>query len=271
MQALVVGGTVVDVALVVDFQRLDEERHGAGLRLGQIPLPQLFTDFKELHRDGVLAHHEAPQMVAHAVDEMLGLKALADDVIEDEQDIARVAAQDVVDNLEIIIVIQHVEVVDDVLIGDVFAREAHHLVEDGECVAQGAVGFLCDDVEGFGLGTDAFALGDKGQMLCDVIHCNPLEIKDLTTRQNGWDDFVLLRGGEDELGIRGRLFQGLQEGVEGCRREHVDLVDDVDLVLPNLRGNPHLVDQTADVFHRVVGRGVQLVDVERGVVVEGAA
>ena len=57
-------------------------------------------------------------MVAHAVDEMLGLEALADDVVEDEQDVARVTAQDVVDDLEIIVVVKDVEVVDDILIGD---------------------------------------------------------------------------------------------------------------------------------------------------------
>ncbi len=51
----------------------------------------------------------------------------------------------------------------------------------------------------------------------------------------------------------------------------MNLVDDVDLVLPDLRWNPHLFHQTADVIHRVVGSSVQLVNVERGVVVEGTA
>ena len=91
-------------------------------------------------------------MVAHAVDKVLRLKALADDVVQDEQDVARVAVQDVVDNLEIVVIIQNIQVVDDIFIGDVFAREADHLVEDGERVAQGTVGLLRDDVQGFGLG-----------------------------------------------------------------------------------------------------------------------
>ena len=38
-------------------------------------------------------------MVAHAADEMLRLEAFADDVVEDEQDIACVASQDMVDDL----------------------------------------------------------------------------------------------------------------------------------------------------------------------------
>ena len=108
-------------------------------------------------------------------------------------------------------------------------------------------------------------------MFGNVIHRNPLEVKDLTAGKDGGDDFVLFCCGQDELGIRRRLFQGFQEGIEGCCRKHVNLVDDVDLVLPDLRRNPHLVDQTADVFNGIVGCSIKLVDVERCSVVEGTA
>ena len=84
MQAFVVGSAVIDVALVVDFQCLNQEGQGTGLRLRQVPLPQLFADFQKLHRDGVFANQKAPQVVAHAADEMLRLKALADDVVQDK-------------------------------------------------------------------------------------------------------------------------------------------------------------------------------------------
>ena len=68
--------------------------------------------------------------------------------------------------------------------------------------------------------------------------------------------------GQNEFGIRGRFFQSLQESVESCRRKHVNLVDDIDLVLTDLRGNAHLLDKASDVFHRVVGGGIKFVDVE---------
>ena len=51
----------------------------------------------------------------------------------------------------------------------------------------------------------------------------------------------------------------------------MNLVNDVDLILSDLWGDSHLIDQTTDVFNGVVGSSVQFVDVERGVVVEGAA
>ena len=121
MQAFVVGRTIVYVALIVDFQSLNQEGQGTSLRLRQIPLPQLLADLQKLHRNRVFAHHQASQMIAHSADKMLWFKAFADDIIEDEQDVARVTVQDVVDDLEIVVVIQNVQVVNDILVGDVFA------------------------------------------------------------------------------------------------------------------------------------------------------
>ena len=46
MQPLVVGGAIVNVALVVDFQSFNQERQGTGLGLGQISLPQLLADLQ---------------------------------------------------------------------------------------------------------------------------------------------------------------------------------------------------------------------------------
>ena len=89
------------------------------------------------------------------------------------------ALQNVVNDLEIIVVIKHIQVVNDILVGDVFSAETHHLVKNGKRVAEGTVGFLRDDVQGFRLGVHAFALGDKSQMLGNIIHRNPFEVKDL--------------------------------------------------------------------------------------------
>lgn len=82
---------------------------------------------------------------------------------------------------------------------------------------------------------------------------------------------MLLCGGEDEFGIRRRLFKGLEERVEGVLAQHVDLVDDIHLVVADLWWDAHLFNKASDVVNRVVGGGVEFVDVERGIVVEGAA
>lgn len=85
------------------------------------------------------------------------------------------------------------------------------------------------------------------------------------------ENLVFLGRGQDEDGVVGRLLEGLQKCVEGRRREHVHLVDDEDLVLPDLRRYAHLVDEDADVVDRVVRCGVELDDVVGTLFVEGAA
>ena len=97
---------------------------------------------------------------------------------------------------------------------------------------------------------------------------DPVEVVGLTTGQDRRENFVLLCGGENEYRMCRRLLKGLEEGVEGGRREHVDLIDDVDAVLANLRGDLHLIHQVLDVLHTVVGRGVQLVDAVRAAFLE---
>ena len=82
MQTLVVGASVIDVALVVDVQGPQKERHLANGRLLNVALPQLFADFQKLRGGGIFAHQKASQVVAHAADEMLRFKAFADDVVE---------------------------------------------------------------------------------------------------------------------------------------------------------------------------------------------
>ena len=56
------------------------------------------------------------------------------------------------------------------------------------------------------------------------------EIEPLAARQDRDRNLLRLGRGEDELHMLGRLFERLQQGVERLLREHVDFVDDVDLV-----------------------------------------
>ena len=65
-----------------------------------------------------------------------------------------------------------------------------------------------------------------------------------------------LGGAEDELDVFGRLFQGLQQGVEGLAGEHVDFVDDVDL--ESCPAGPHagVLPQLADFVDAAVAGAV---------------
>lgn len=91
MQALVVGRAIVDVALVVDFQGFDEESHLADLRLCDVALAHLIAHFKKLCGGRVFADEQTPQMRAHSGHKMMWLETFANDVVEHQQDVARVA------------------------------------------------------------------------------------------------------------------------------------------------------------------------------------
>ena len=97
-------------------------------------------------------------------------------------------------------------------------------------------------------------------MSCDA---RPAKVEALAAREDGRRDLVDLGRGQHEDDVGRRLFEGLQEGVEGLLGEHVDLVDDVHLVAAVDRRVADLVAQLADVVDAAVGGGVHLDHVER--------
>ncbi len=72
------------------------------------------------------------------------------------------------------------------------------------------------------------------------------------------DHLVGLGGGEDELQVRRRLLDQLQQGVEALRGHHVRLVDDVDLVAALDRREERPLAQIPRVVDTTVRRGVDL-------------
>ena len=79
-------------------------------------------------------------------------------------------------------------------------------------------------------------------MIGDVADSDSLKIKDLASRENGRQHLVLFGGRQNKNGMRRGLLERFKECVERSLREHVHLVDDVDLVLAHLRSKPHLID-----------------------------
>ena len=90
-----------------------------------------------------------------------------------------------------------------------------------------------------------------------------LEVVALAAGQDGDGDLVHLGRGEDEHHVGRRLLQRLQQGVERLGREHVDLVDDVDLLAPLGRGVADGLAQVAGVLDAAVGGAVDLHHVDR--------
>jgi hypothetical protein len=135
-------------------------------------------------------------------------------------------------------------------------RMRNRLIEQRQRIAHRAFRGARDDAERLGLDLDAFLFRDVGKVTHQHIRLDPAEIKTLAARQHGDRDFADFGGGEHEFGVLGRLLQRLQEGVEGRGRQHMDFVDDVDLVAGARRRIAHAVIDLADVVDAGMGGGV---------------
>ncbi len=145
------------------------------------------------------------------------------------------------------------------------------LVEDRLGVAHRALGGARDHGQRLVLGLDPLELADARQVGLDQRGVDAPQIEALAARQDGDGDLADLGGREDELHVRRRFLQRLQQAVEGLVRQHVDLVDDVDLVAGRHRRVAHLLDDVANVVDAGVGGGVHLDDVDMPAFHDGAA
>src|SRR3546814_17994104 len=88
--------------------------------------------------------------------------------------------------------------------------------------------------------------------------CSSDLVEALAARQHGDRHLTAFGGGEDEFHMRRRFLQRLQQAVEGRRRQHMDLFDDVALVARPRGGIAHRLDDIADVADAGTRRAVTL-------------
>ena len=84
----------------------------------------------------------------------------------------------------------------------------------------------------------------------------------MRARANGRKDLVGLGRGEDEAHVLGWLFHQLQQGIEACRRNHVSLVDDVDLVARRSRREHRAFAEITSVVDTTMTSSVELDDID---------
>ncbi len=83
-----------------------------------------------------------------------------------------------------------------------------------------------------------------------------LQFVALAAGEDGNRDFMQFGGGEHEIHMFGRLFQGLQQGVEGLGGQHVNFVDDDDLVAARGGQKPDFLLQLPNFLDAAVGSAV---------------
>ena len=145
------------------------------------------------------------------------------------------------------------------------------LVEHGQTVAHRSVGGAGDQRQGLGRNLDLLGLRDLAEMLDQRLERHALQVETLAARQHRHRNLADFGGGEQELHVRRRLFQRLQQRVEGLLRQHVHFVDDVDLVARGDRAIAHALDQLAHVVDAGARGRVHLDHVDMAVLCDGSA
>ena len=155
---------------------------------------------------------------------------------------------------------------------DLAAAMGDRLVEDRQPVARRAFGGARDHGAAPPSSTSMPSCAAILREMADQhLRVDAPQVEALAARQHRDRHLADLGGGEDELHMRRRLFERLQQAVEGLRRQHVHFVDDVDLVARRDRRVAHLLDDLADVVDAGVGGGVHLDHVDMAAFHDGAA
>ena len=141
------------------------------------------------------------------------------------------------------------------------AKDAQ-LLQRGERVAHAALGMARHDGERLVVVIEALLLAHVCQAMLDILVADAVEIEALAAREDGLQNLLRIGGAQHEDHVRRRLLERLEQRVERRRREHVNLVDDIDLVLAAHRGKVDGVDDLlAYVVHAGTACGIELVDI----------
>ena len=147
------------------------------------------------------------------------------------------------------------------------AKDAQ-LLQRGQRVAHAALCMARHDSQRLVVVIEALLLAHVCQAMLDILVADTVEIEALAAREDGLQNLLRVGGAQHKDHVRRRLLKRLEQRVERRRREHVDLVDDIDLVLAAHRGKVDGVDDLlAHVVHAGTACSIELVDI--GVVALG--
>ena len=153
---------------------------------------------------------------------------------------------------------KHAEQAAHVGAGQFVAATGDGLVESGKGIADAALAGLGKDGQRFGVGLDALLLADPLHAADDCLEFNRTEAELLASRSDRRGNLVRFSGAEQEDGPLGRLFQRLEQRIEGFAGDLVGFVDDEDLVAVARRAVADVFAQLAHLVDAAVRRRVDL-------------
>ena len=157
----------------------------------------------------------------------------------------------------------------DVLLGDLGVTDVRDdLIGQRERIAHAAPRLAYEQTDRSGIDAELLFLEDRGEVLREARGRDELEIVPLAARQDRVRQLVRLGRREHEGDVRRRLLEGLQQCVERLGREHVDFVDDVDLLLEHRGLVTHRFGELANRIDAAVGCAVHLLIIGRAPVLD---
>ena len=111
---------------------------------------------------------------------------------------------------------------------DLAPTKGYELVQHGFRVPHAAIGSQGDRQRGFLREVDPLLRGDVHQVARDDGGADALEVEPLAAGKNRGRELLDIGGGEEELHVRRRFLQRLEQGVERAAGEHVHLVHQID-------------------------------------------
>ena len=198
-------------------------------------------------------------------------KTLCQDFVEFHHRFRDFTFEQMLRHHKIIIIVEHIEVVDGGLVGDIPSCERCHLVKDRQRIAHTAISLSSNDIECSFFTLDALLLRHVLKMAHRVAHLHTVKVVNLTARENRGKNLVLLRSSKNENGVCRRFFQRFEKSIESRLRQHMHLVNDKHFVASHLRRNLHLLNEFADVVNGIVGSSIQFVNVVGATFIEGYA
>ena len=215
--------------------------------------------------------HEVAQEIDHFGKDLLGAHAFLEEFVGQRDGGGGVAVGDGLDQGPDGLDGRAAEEIFEHFVGDMVFADGEDAVEDGEGVAHGAVAEAGDAEDGIGVGVDGFILEDGGEVLGDARGGDVFEIEALAAGDDGGGDLVDVGGGEDELDVLGRFFEGFEQGVEGAAGEHVHFVDDVDFEGGACGADAGGLAEFADLVDGIIRGPVDLDDVHILAAADGLA
>ena len=152
---------------------------------------------------------------------------------------------------------------------DLLAAVGHQLIQQAHRVAHASRRAAGDEFQRHRLHSQALLLGDVLQVADHILEGNTPEVEALATREDSVRNLAGLGGNQDEDHMRGRFFQRFQQSVEGRLGQHVDLIEDVDLVVGLAGPEAHLLPDAPHLINPSVRCSVYLDEIQQAPLIDG--